>query len=291
VPHLHVVTFEKTRKGEYVPHIIIDDEYFLTREDRIFLPDLFEHLTLQFRQVLFNAMQEQGCLVQQPIERTDVLHDDRFRQAAEFRLFSQVEIFSGVDDDRNIADFRLNSLHQVESIHIGKSEIQHDAVETLVTKCAQGLFGCTDCDRLDVSVTDEFNDALLSGLVVLDYQQTLHAPLNEVFDIANRFAKRFGSHRLVLECNRAHLQSALFFFRDGNDVNGNMPRRLGVLQAVEDAPPVHARQLDVQCNCTRCVLPSQRQAGIAARRYKDFEYAFAGHFHQDLCEREVVFDD
>ena len=64
-----------------------------------------------------------------------------------------------------------------------------------------------------------------------------------------------------------------------------------MLQAVENAPSIHARKLDVERDRARRVLPCQGETRIAASRNKNFETAFASHLQHDLREIQIVFDD
>ena len=87
VEHLHVIPFQQTGQREDIPHIVVDDQHFLAGQNGVLLAELFEHLPLRFRQILFDTMEEQRRFVEQTFQRTDILHDDRFGQASQFGLF------------------------------------------------------------------------------------------------------------------------------------------------------------------------------------------------------------
>src|SRR5262249_49533319 len=116
-------------------------------------------------------------------------------------------------------------------------------------------------------------------------------PLHETFNFAQSVPQLLWCCRLVFESHGAHLETALFFFCDGNDVNRNVPGRLRVLQTIENTPSIHTRKLDIESYRPWCVLPGQSQAGITGGRGDDLEAAFASHFHHDLGEVQVVLDD
>src|SRR5262245_40442085 len=112
-----------------------------------------------------------------------------------------------------------------------------------------------DGDRLNVALANKLHHALLCDFIVLDNEQALDIAVDEVFEFSEDFAQLLRSSRLALISHRTHLETTLTFFIDGQDMDGNMPRRPRVLQAVEDTPTIHARQFNVQRNRARRVLP------------------------------------
>ena len=260
-------------------------------ENRIFLVELLEHLAFRFGQAFFHTVQEQRRLVQQPLERSDVFDDNRFRQTSELGFLFKAEVLSCVNDDRNVAKLRLDLLHQVESVHIGQAQVEHDAVVMFAAQLGHRFFARADGNCLNVTLSDQFLDALLRDRIVFDNQQALDAALNEAFDPSERIAELFRSRWFVFERHRSHLQPALAFFSDGDDVHRDMPCVLRMLQTVEHTPSVHARQLYIQSDCRGRVLASQRQPGVAACGDNRLETALACHLHDDFREIQVVLDN
>ena len=67
----------------------------------------------------------------------------------------------------------------------------------LFCSCVQRLFGRSDRDGFDVAVADQFDDALLRDLIILDHQQALYSALDEILDLAKRIPQLFGRGRLI----------------------------------------------------------------------------------------------
>src|SRR5437660_11227120 len=103
-------------------------------------------MPLQLWHAYINTMKDQRSLIQQPFERSDILNDDRFREASQFCLFLGIEVLAGIDDDRDVADLGLDLLHQLESVHFGKCEVQNDTLLPLRSKLEQCSFGDDDPD-------------------------------------------------------------------------------------------------------------------------------------------------
>ena len=151
--------------------------------------------------------------------------------------------------------------------------------------------GSADGDCLNVAVADELDHALLCDLVIFDNEQTLDVAADKAFEFPKDLAQLLRSGRLVLVSHGAHLEAALTFFVDGQDMDGDMPGRPRMLQAVQDAPTIHSRQFDIKRDRAGCVLPCKSQACLAAQCHENLELTLAGHLHHDLCEIEVVFND
>ena len=253
--------------------------------------ELLEHLALRFREVFFDTMQEQCGLVQQPIERPDILDDYRFCETPKLGLLGLSELLSSVNDYWDIADLRFDPFHQIEAIHVRQTEVQNHAVVVFVVQFGQSIFGGANGNRFDVAVADQFHNALLSDLVVFYDQQALHAPPDKSVKPGESFAYSFGRDGLVFIAHGAHLEAALPFIVDGEDVHRNVPRVSSMLQAIQHAPAVHPGQFNIERDGARRVLACERQTGLPTKRYHDLEPTLTRHFHENLCEVEIVFDD
>ena len=84
---------------------------------------LFQHLALGFRQVLLDAVEEQGRFVKQTFEGADVLNNDSFRQTPEFRFLFESQLLAGVNDYGYVPDLGFDPFHELEPVHIGQSEV------------------------------------------------------------------------------------------------------------------------------------------------------------------------
>src|SRR5215469_12601469 len=119
-----------------------------------------------------DPVQEQSGFVEQPVERADILDDDRFGQTPQFGLFLRAEILAGIDNDRHVADLGLDPFHQIESVHVRKAEIEYNAVVMLVAELRHRFFSGPDRDGFHIAFADEFDDALLGNPVVFNHEQT-----------------------------------------------------------------------------------------------------------------------
>ncbi len=99
--------------------------------------ELLQALALLLRQIGLYAMQKKCCLVEQPVDRTDVLDDDRLGQTIQLGSFLYRKVPSGVDDHGKIHQAKLSPDpgDQLEAGHVGKPKIQNRTVEASVGQC------------------------------------------------------------------------------------------------------------------------------------------------------------
>ena len=167
---------EHARQREDVAHVVVDHEHPLAREHRVGVVQPLEHPALLLRQLRLHAVQEQRGLVEQPLRRLHILHDDRLRELPQLRLLRRREILARVDDDRQVPHrgVRLHGLQQLEAVHVLEAQVEHHAVEVAGRQLAQRIFGRSDRRDLDVLVLNQLDHARALRLVVLDDEQPLH---------------------------------------------------------------------------------------------------------------------
>src|SRR5207253_6948295 len=90
---------------------------------------------------------------------------------------------------------------------------------------------------------------------------------------------------------RPHRRTLPGLLHDGNHVHGDVPRARVALEAIEDAPTIDHRKLDVQGDRRRLQLIRQGEPGVAARGHDRLETLPARHPHQDPGELRVILDD
>ena len=106
-----------------------------------------------------------------------------------------------------------------------------------------------------------------------------------------RLLERLAFDRLGQVRDRPEPQAALRLFEQRDDVHRDVARRRVVLEPIEHRPAVHDRQVDVEGDRVRLVVPRHRQADVAARRRQALEAFLVRHVQQDVRERQVVLDD
>ena len=94
---------------------------------------LVEHLPGRRAEVGLDPVQEQGRLVDQVLQRPDVLDDRRLGHLVEPGLLLGGQVPAGVDDDPEAlgVDLPLDRLQQLQAAHVGQAEVEHQAVERL----------------------------------------------------------------------------------------------------------------------------------------------------------------
>ena len=97
--------------------------------------------------------------------------------------------------------------------------------------------------------------------------------------------------RLLEEGDRAGLERVLAAVARRDDVHRNVPRLRMVLQAVENDPAVHHRQLHVEDDRVGLVLVRERKARVAPNRDDALEAAVARDLELGPREIWIVFDD
>ena len=128
-------------------------------------------------------------------------------------------------------------------------------------------------------------------LVVLDDEQLLDRPLDEGVEPGEGVVERLLGHGLLQEGQRPLLQAALAALGGGDDVDGDVAGPRVVLEAVEDRPPVHHRELDVEDDGVGRVLAGHGQARVALQGDEAPEALLAGQVEQEPREADVVLDD
>ena len=99
---------------------------------------------------------------------------------------------------------------------------------------------------LHVAAADQLGDALLRGLVVLDDQQPLDRPVDELVQRRERLAQRLLGGRLGEEVDGAEPEAALPVLVDRDDVDRDVAGGRVVLEPVEDGPAVRVGQPEVE---------------------------------------------
>ena len=155
----------------------------------------------------------------------------------------------------------------------------------------QRLGARPDGGRLDVVVADEGDDAVELRLVVLDDEQPLDRPLDEGVEPGEGVVERLLGHGLLQEGQGPLLQAALTALGGGDDVDGDVAGLRVVLEAVEDRPPVHHRELDVEDDGVGRLLAGHGQAHVALQGDEAPEALLAGQVEQEPREADVVLDD
>src|SRR5579885_2824418 len=77
----------------------------------------------------------------------------------------------------------------------------------------------------------------------------------------------------------------------GNDVNRDVAGHRIVLQAVEDRPPRHVRQRDIESNGAGLEFAGQAEGRSAAKRHQHLDAALVGQLDQDAGKSDVILDD
>src|SRR5262245_10663167 len=117
-------------------------------------------------------MQEQGSFVQKTLRRFHILDDDRACHTPQFGFFASAKLFSGVDNDWQLleTDLGLDPFDEFKATHIGQDEIQDHAVEALFSQRFKSLDAAADCAGHNVSVANQFNDAVTLDFIVFDHE-------------------------------------------------------------------------------------------------------------------------
>src|SRR5204862_5688850 len=105
-----------------------------------------------------------------------------------FGFFLWGQILSSIDDDRDVPDLRLDTLHQLKAVHVGQPEIEHHAIELLAAQAFHRFVGRTDGDCLNVAVPDELDHALLCDFVVFTNEQALDFAAGKALEYSTDFA-------------------------------------------------------------------------------------------------------
>ena len=203
------------------------------------------------------------------------------------------QLLAGVDDHRDLRQPRvlLHLLEQVEAAHVGEPEIEDQAVEVLRVERRERFRAGRDRRALHVPVADQLDDALALDVVVLDDQQVADLAVDEAGNRGEGLLERFAFDRLGQVRHRPEPHAAVRLFEQRDDVHRDVPRRRVVLEPIEHRPAVHDRQVDVEGDRVRLVVPRHRQADVAARRRQALESFLVRHVLQDVHERQVVLDD
>ena len=109
-----------------------------------------------------------------------------------------------------------------------------------------------------VAIADQFRDALLLNLVILDHQQTLDGPIHELVQRRQRFGERLLGRRLGEEVDRSETKSTLPVLLHRYDVNRDMAGCRVVFETVENSPPVRIGQPQIQCDGRGVILLGKR---------------------------------
>ena len=146
-------------------------------------------------------------------------------------------------------------------------------------------------DDLDVVVTEQFADAHLLGLIVLDHQQSLPPRLREILDLRERFGNALARRRLGDEGEGAARKPVLAILVERDDLHRDVPGQRVLLELAQHGPAEHVGQEHVERHRRRLVLLGKIERIVAAHRDQHLEALVAGEVDQDARIVRIVLDD
>ncbi len=162
-----------------------------------------------------------------------------------------------------------HAVEHVEAGHIGKLEVEHDAVASALGERRQGLGAAAHDDDVDVVVPKELLNGLLLGRVVLDDQEASASRLDEFLDADNGRLQVLAVRRFRDEREGAAGQAVLAVVIDGDELHRNVARRGVLLQAAQapSSPASRAgrRRVRWRSDCSRWQASGHRDRCVATK--------------------------
>ena len=140
-------------------------------------------------------------------------------------------------------------------------------------------------------MAEQFADAHLLDLIVLDDQQALAPRLGKLLDARERVVDAFARRRLVDESEGAARQAMLAIFVERDDLHRNMPGERVLLELAEHVPAQHVGQEHVERYRGRLILLGEIERIVAAHRQQCLEALVAREIDQDAGVMRIVLDD
>ena len=141
------------------------------------------------------------------------------------------------------------------------------------------------------AAADELGDAHALLVVVLDEEQVLHRPVDELPGARQGTQERVAVDRLLEEPEGAGPQAPLLLVVDRDHVDRHVPRARIVLEEVEQRPAVHVGKPDIEGDRMRLVAMRQGERRSAVGRDQPLEALLAGEFQEHRGEHRIVLDD
>jgi len=118
--------------------------------------ETLEHFLFFGWQVGNDAMKEECSFVEETLGRFDAFDDDASRERVQAGVFFGGEIFSGKDDDWEIAKSRrvAQALEDVEASHVRKTEIEDHAIVGIVRDRGESFLAAGGDVDLDVLIAE-----------------------------------------------------------------------------------------------------------------------------------------
>ena len=188
-------------------------------------------------------------------------------------------------------DVLADAFEHIEARHVRQPEIEHDAVARLVAQDGQRLLAGAGGDDLDVVVAEQFADAHLLGLVVLDDEQTFAARRGVFLDARQGRVHALGGRRLGDEGEGAARERVLAILVERDDLHGDVPRQRILLELAQHGPAQHVGEEYVERHRGRLELLGEIKRIGAPRGDQHLEALVAGEVEDDARVVRVVFDD
>src|SRR5579875_2323808 len=292
VDDVHVVSLKGAGHRENVPHVVIDDENFSAREDRVHVPGALQDLPLLLGQIGLHPVQEKRGLVQKPLGRAGLLQDDRLCRLAQPGFFLLGKLARGVNDDWRLGRLRFgfDSLDELEAAHVRETEIEHYAVIMLRFQLRKRIGRGAHRGGVDIVVADQLDYSLALSLVILDDQQVPGLLFNKVLYVRKRPVQVLLAGRLFQEGERSHRHRPVVLPDHGDDVHRDVPRFRIVLQAIENGPSIHARQAEVERDRLRPELAGKRDRLLAVPGHHRLERLAVRQIDKQSGEGDIVLD-
>ena len=186
-------------------------------------------------------MEEQRGLVQESFGGRHPLDDDGLSDPLDPALFFRRQLPARVHDDRQVSKARifLDLIQHLEPGHVRKAQVEHHAVKLLGPQGREGFRPGRNGGRMDLTVPDQFHDAVALGLVVIHHEELPIAARGKTVHPGERLFQRLLGHRFLHVGEGAPLQALLPLLLHRDDVDGNVSRLWVMPQPVEHRPPVH----------------------------------------------------
>ena len=291
--HVHVLVFEQGCEREDVAGVVIDHQHFAAAQNFHRAMQPFQHGLLLRRQIGDDPVEEQRSLVQQPFRRTHILQNDALGHRLELCLFGGGQVPTSEDDHRHGRQRRLSvhPLQQLETGHVGKTQVEHDAIKRTLEQGLQRLAAGPDGCHFDVAGSEQFLGGASLDLVVLDDQEPLGARRREFLDPIERRLQSIGRGRFHQKGKGAMGETVLALLLQGDDLHRNMARGRVELQLVENRPSEQVGQENIERDSGGTVLPRERDAHGALPRDDAFEALVARQPEKNTGVMRVVLDD
>src|SRR5690242_267036 len=185
----------------------------------------------------------------------------------------------------------MNLLENFKAGHVGQTKIEHCTIETFALERCKSRAPAIYHFNINVVMPQKSADTDLLGWIVFHDEQLFPARCGELLEAINRPAQFRRSCRFNHISKGSARQAMMPAVIHREHLHRDVASRRILLEMIQDGPPQHVRQEDIQRYGGRAKFASESKRLRSPHRDQYLEALLPGHISQQTSKKGIVFYD